>query len=129
EVDRFLVRDIDSVVNVKERVAVDAWLASDRYFHVLRDFISHTELILAGMWGGVGGVFPDLNEVLSYFKPRQKPTETFDQLFLREVVWPSIKASVLQHDSCFDALGAEPYPPFGNLPPDKHIGQNEAAVR
>ncbi|MGZ0187411.1 MAG: tetratricopeptide repeat protein, partial [Alphaproteobacteria bacterium] len=33
---RFLIRDADSVINVRERVAVDEWLASDKPFHVMR---------------------------------------------------------------------------------------------
>ena len=128
DVDRFLIRDIDSVVNVKERVAVDEWLRSGKYFHVMRDFFSHTELILAGMWGGVGGVLPPLDQLLSEFKPAIRATETYDQLFLRLAVWPTISQSVLTHDSMFEALGAGPFPPFGDLPPNRHIGQNEAAL-
>ncbi|MDF1815031.1 MAG: hypothetical protein P1V20_22700 [Verrucomicrobiales bacterium] len=129
ETDRFLIRDIDSVVNVKERVAVDEWLDSDKYFHVMRDYFSHSELILAGMWGGVGGVLPSLNQLLSEFKPNVKATETYDQLFLRLAVWPTISQSILIHDSAFDTPGSIPFPKYGNLPPGKHIGQNEAAVR
>jgi tetratricopeptide (TPR) repeat protein len=49
---RFLIRDADALLNIKERVAVDAWLQSDRYFHAMRDWHSHTDLILAGMWAG-----------------------------------------------------------------------------
>ncbi len=129
EVDRFLIRDIDSVVNVKERVAVDQWLASDRYFHAMRDFCSHTELILAGMWGGVGGILPPLNQLLKEFKPRTRATETYDQVFLRLAVWPTVSQSILTHDSVFGALGAVAFPEYGGLPPGRHIGQNEAAIR
>ena len=128
-VDRFLVRDIDSVVNVKERIAVDHWLESECYFHLMRDYYSHSELILAGMWGGVGGILPPLKQLLREFKPTLKATETFDQFFLRLTVWPTVSQSLLSHDSTFGALGAVPFPPYGNLPPNRHIGQNEAAIR
>jgi tetratricopeptide (TPR) repeat protein len=57
-VKRFLIRDADSLLNVKERVAVDAWLRSGCYFHAMRDWYTHTDLILAGMWGGVGNILP-----------------------------------------------------------------------
>ena len=129
KVDRFLIRDIDSVVNVKERAAVGQWLESEKYFHVMRDFCSHTELILAGMWGGVGGVLPKLNQLLKEFKPKTKATETYDQLFLRLAVWPTISQSVMIHDSVFEALGSIPYPDWAKLPPNRHVGQNEAASR
>ena len=52
---RYLIRDADSLLTVKERVAVDAWLASNFHFHTMRDYFTRTDLILAGMWGGVGG--------------------------------------------------------------------------
>jgi|GEM_PF-911431 len=128
-VDRFLIRDCDSVINVKERVAVDAWLGSGRWFHAMRDFVSHTELLLAGMWGGTGGVLPPVGEMRKVFRPTIAPTRTFDQMLLREVVWPTVRNSVLIHDSVYTGcLGSVPFPPFGGLPPNRHVGQNEAAV-
>ena len=50
-VDYFVVRDADALINVREKTAIDEWLASGRRFHLMRDFHSHSELILAGMWG------------------------------------------------------------------------------
>ncbi|MAS97055.1 MAG: hypothetical protein CMO55_28015 [Verrucomicrobiales bacterium] len=127
---RFLIRDCDSVVNVKERVATDEWLASGKWFHAMRDFYSHSELLLAGMWGGTTGVFPDLDVIRQSFHPDTAPTRTYDQLFLRECFWPTVKQSVLVHDSVFTgALGSVPFPSLGGLPPRSHVGQNEAAVR
>lgn len=61
EVDRFVVRDVDALLNVQERVAVDAWLESGRHFHVMRDWYTHTALMLAGLWGGVPRLLPDLD--------------------------------------------------------------------
>ncbi len=128
-VNRFLVRDADSVINVKERVAVDAWLASDRYFHVMRDFYSHTEVIHAGLWGGVAGVLPPMNKLLAQFNTAQTPTRTYDQVFLREVVWPTVRQNVLIHDSVHSVLGSEDFPPYGQLPPGRHVGQDEWTVQ
>ncbi len=36
-VDRFLVRDVDSLINPRERAAVNQWLESNKHYHVLRD--------------------------------------------------------------------------------------------
>lgn len=130
EVERYLVRDCDSVVNVKERVAVDAWLRSEKWFHAMRDYPSHTEVILAGMWGGVSGALPPVSELRESFRPSTAPTRTFDQQLLREVVWPVARKSILIHDSVYTgALGSVPFPPGGELPAGFHVGQNEAAVR
>lgn len=128
-VDRFLVRDCDSVINIKERVAVDEWLASDRWFHLMRDYPSHTELILAGMWGGISGVLPRLEELMADFSPPTAATRTYDQHLLREMAWPTVRQSVLIHDSVYTGcLGSIPFPRVGQLPEGRHVGQNEAAV-
>lgn len=125
----FLIRDCDSVLSVRERVAVDAWLRSDRWFHAMRDFLSHTEVLLAGMWGGVNGALPSMPELMAQFRPRVAPTRTFDQLFLREVVWPTVRQSVLIHDSVYTGcLGSVPFPQGGEIPCDWHVGQNESAI-
>jgi len=129
QVSRFLVRDCDSVVNVKERVAVDEWLASDRYFHVMRDYYTHTEVMHAGLWGGVGGVFPPLNALLDSFLSSALLTNTVDQVFLREHVWPSVRESCLVHDSCFRVLGAREFPRYGVLAPGRHVGDDESVLR
>jgi tetratricopeptide (TPR) repeat protein len=68
EVGRFAVRDCDSVVSLRERHAVEEWLAGDRWFHVMRwrragqgrrslrwrarrtVWISHEVSIVVGFW-------------------------------------------------------------------------------
>lgn len=124
----FLVRDVDSVIGIREKRAVDAWLESDRWFHVMRDWWTHTDLILAGMWGGVAGVLPNLPQLLAAYKSGKAETPNIDQWFLRDRVWPLLRQSVLVHDRCFTPPGALPFPgdiPAGNY----HVGQDEIAVR
>jgi hypothetical protein len=122
---RFLIRDADSLLTVKERVAVDAWLASSFHFHAMRDWYTHTDLILAGMWGGVGGILPapaDLMRARTFWR---EETDHIDQDLLTETVWPVIRGNVLIHDSIFaPCLGSVPFPPFGMPLPGNHIGQN-----
>lgn len=128
DIKRFLVRDADSVISVQERIAVDEWLASDRYFHVMRDHFSHTDLILAGLWGGVGGIFPTLTTLLAAYPSDRFITRNVDQDFLRLAVWPTVKQSCLIHDSIYRCFDARDYPPLGRLPANRHIGQNEFAA-
>src|SRR5262249_12916560 len=124
-VQRFLIRDADSLLSVKERVAVDAWIASDTYFHLMRDFYSHTDLILAGMWGGVVNVLPNIGQLWSKFRSAKLHGRTADQRFLGDMIWPTVSQSCLIHDSVFTGcLGSVPFPPLGILPPGHHIGQN-----
>lgn len=58
-VGHFLIRDTDSVINLRERLAVEQWLSSGKGFHIIRDWWTHTDLILAGLWGGVSGALPN----------------------------------------------------------------------
>lgn len=124
-VKRFLVRDADSLLSVKERVAVDAWLNSGKYFHVMRDFYTHTDLVLAGLWGGVTGILPPLQTLVDKFKPWRIENAHIDQDLLAVTAWSTIRRSCLIHDSVFTGcLGSVPFPPYGDLPKGHHIGQN-----
>ncbi|WP_421292135.1 tetratricopeptide repeat protein [Aeromonas taiwanensis] len=122
-VGRFLVRDADSVLNLRERLAVDDWLASGRWFHIMRDWWSHTDLVLAGMWGGVAGVLPPLTPLLEGYQPGTMETPNIDQWFLRDCLWRYLRQSSLVHDRCFAPGGVVPWPrpaPAGN----EHVGQD-----
>jgi hypothetical protein len=122
---RFLVRDADALLSVKERVAIDAWLASDCWFHTMRDWYTHTDLILAGMWGGVGNVLPGPDGLMRAYTGWRMENDHMDQDVLSEAVWPVIRRSCLIHDSIFTGcLGSVPFPPFGTLMPGHHVGQN-----
>jgi len=126
-VGRFLVRDVDSVVNERERHAVDEWIASGYWFHAMRDWWTHTDLLLAGMWGGVAGVLPPLATMLSRYSPQAMETPNVDQWFLRDEIWRYVRQSCLVHDRCFRPQGSRPWPdpdPTGSL----HVGQNVFAV-
>ncbi len=125
----FLVRDADSVINTRERAAVEQWLQSGKAFHVMRDWWTHTEVILAGMWGGVGGVLPPLGRMLKGFKPGSLANWHLDQWFLRQCVWPTARQSCLIHDSKFKALGAVDFPAGSGLPPGHHVGQDASVHR
>lgn len=123
----FLVRDVDSVVNAREAVAVSEWLASGAWFHVMRDWWTHTDLILAGMWGGVAGVLPGLAGLVAAYRPGLVATPNIDQWFLRDRVWPYVRSSCVVHDRCFSMAGCRPWP----LPAPKgasHVGQNVFAA-
>jgi GR25 family glycosyltransferase involved in LPS biosynthesis len=125
---RFLVRDADSVISTREAQAVAEWLESDRWFHVMRDYWTHTDPILAGMWGGRSGLLPELAPLVANYKSGKLETPNIDQWFLRDRVWPLIRGATLIHDRCFRVLGAKLWPepdPAG----DWHVGQDEAAAR
>ena len=128
EVTHFMVRDADSVVNAREAAAVQAWLASGRGFHVMRDHPAHTDLVLAGLWGGMRGRLPPLAELLKGFRYRTgTQSRSADQFFLAERVWPRIRHDCLVHDSVYRVLDAQDFPAGSGLPPGRHLGDNASA--
>ena len=121
-IDRYLVRDSDACLSLRERAAVDEWLASDRHFHVMRDGLTHTEPMLAGMWGGVRGALPPIQPQMIAYCRAAPLSRTADQAFLRERIWPTVRQSVLVHDSEFSLRDSMPFP-TEHVPPEPRVGQ------
>jgi tetratricopeptide (TPR) repeat protein len=128
EVDIYLVRDADAVMNVRERWAVADWLNSGKAFHVMRDHPQHSELILAGLWGAhrgnIGGMEEKIRESVRA-GGRVGNYLTNDQHFLRNVVWPVARASVKIHDEHFSFMSPTRFSPDFPLPRPMHVGQND----
>ncbi len=128
DVDFYLVRDADSVVTSKEALAVADWLQSDMAFHVMRDDLAHTELVLAGMWGARRGNIGNMRQrILDHDKTVQSIANYIhkDQHFLREKIWPLMRPSVFIHDRFFNFMNPHRYEERLELPAHRHIGQND----
>jgi len=128
DVTRYLIRDADSLFSEKEVAAVQEWLQSSCWFHHMRDYFTHTELMLAGMWGGCRGIFPSVKQLIEEFVANDKGPERYtDQHFLRAALWPTVRTSILNHDEIFLFHNARKYP--SHLPDrwpqnNFHIGSN-----
>ncbi|WP_082742125.1 tetratricopeptide repeat protein [Burkholderia sp. MSMB1078WGS] len=127
---RFMVRDADSLLSERDAAAVEEWLVSNRFFHHMRDYFTHTELLLAGLWGGCTGVLPRLTECMMTYSNEHEGSSRFtDQHFLREILWPTVRESILNHDSLFGFHGALPFPrhaPVRWHDTHFHVGSNAA---
>ncbi|OQP34841.1 tetratricopeptide repeat protein [Pantoea latae] len=127
-VKRFLIRDADSLLSEREAAAVDAWLASPYWFHHMRDYFTHTELLLAGMWGGCNGIFSQLAQSMRDFIARYSGSARFtDQYFLKVALWPTVRESLLSHDAIFHFHQAQPWPPHAPVRwnmTNFHVGSN-----
>ena len=129
EVERYVLRDADSLLSTREVAAVQAWLDSDRWFHLMRDWATHSELLLAGMWGGCGGVFQHVSANLHAcsLEPPSLGARLIDQHWLRHHAWPTVRQSVLSHDGVFGFFGALPFPPHApvtDMGDMFHVGAN-----
>lgn len=131
-VQRFLIRDADSLLSEREQAAVEEWQNSPYWFHHMRDYCSHTELLLAGMWGGCAGAFDGIAGLIRAFMARPSDSGRFaDQHFLREYLWPTVRQSLMQHDDLFGFHGARPFPvhpPIRWHSPHFHVGSNAGYV-
>lgn len=126
EVGYFIVRDCDSVVSKREAVAVSDWIDSGLPFHAMRDWYTHTDPMLAGMWGGVAGVLPDMKNAIADYRDNHPLNTNWDQAFLSNQVWPAVRDQILVHDRLFETHATRPFPT--PTPPVAHVGQNEYAV-
>ena len=129
DVDLYIVRDADSVMNMRERAAVEDWLASGRPYHVMRDNPRHCELMLAGMWGAHRGNLGPMGKAIAAYvdaNAGRLNDRALDQKFLRDAIWPLIRRDALVHDACFGFGDTIPFRDEFTLPPPMHIGQNDA---
>lgn len=93
--DAVLFRDADSLINVRERAAVDEWLESGLGLHAMLDHASHTKSewpVLAGMWGARKDSIPfDFNHLTFWWLANKGSFKyTSDQWYLRRYIWPLI---------------------------------------
>jgi len=132
DVDLYLVRDVDSVPTLREAVAVRDWLASGKPFHVMRDYRTHSALILAGLWGAHRGNVPQMGQrILNFVRARDGilNSRVTDQLFLRREVWPFMRDRAFVQDSVFNFKASAPFDPRFPLPQNMHVRQDDFAAR
>lgn len=108
EVERFIVRDVDSRLNSREAAAVEAWIVSGKSFHSMRDTYHHSKRILGGMWGGVGGKIPNIRKLTDSWGKYSLHGEC-DQ-FMSEVVYPLVADDWICHDSYGHFDDSLPFP-------------------
>ncbi len=131
-VDCFMIRDADSLLSYKEQAAVQAWLASGKWFHLMRDAIGHNELILAGMWGGYTGTIPHIAATIqAYLDTLSLQNRCIDQDFLRHAIYPTVAQSMLVHDNRNLDGSSQPFPDYALSDIEKipffHIGMIDAS--
>jgi hypothetical protein len=128
-VDRFIIRDTDSRLSIRELYAVNEWIESGKSFHVMRDHENHGVPILGGMWGGIKNFLPDFENLYTEWVTNLKATnherDTYfnsDQIFLWNDIWDRVKDDHMAHDDKFNFTGQEKPFPFEKLN-DCFVGQ------
>ena len=108
QVERFISRDCDSRISIRDEIAVNEWINSEKKFHIIRDHPKgHRYLINAGMWGAKGNSIPNFSELMSTYiqKNTRKRDCTVDQRFLADVIYKLIVSDLFVHDEFFNYEG------------------------
>lgn len=110
EVERFIVRDTDSRLNLREKSAVDEWIDCNKILHIMRDHPSHGIQILGGTWGLKNTFDFNMKEsILNFLK--EKPVFQYmdDQFFLIDLYNRYFKNQIC-HDDIFNFPCSIPFP-------------------
>ena len=106
DVEVMISRDCDSRLTHREKAAVEAWLSTDKNFHIMRDHPFHQTEILGGMWGCRKPLLNDMTQLIKDYT-RKGDFWQVDQNFLREIVYPLVKGQSCVHDEFF---AGQPFP-------------------
>lgn len=111
DVEKFLIRDLDSRIGMREKIAVDEWEKSGKTVHLMRDHKRHTVKIMGGMWGAITKEFKELTSFRKNFEEYTKKINSgwlpnvkmakkgSCQAFLDRRIYPKIKDYALVHTS------------------------------
>jgi len=101
-----LSRDCDSRLSLREKLAVDKWLASDKQFLVLKDHPWHAGVpVLGGLWGVKAGLLHNMSQMINDFI-LEDPTNAWqcDQKFLTDKIWPKVAHTAMVFDPFYGGL-------------------------
>ncbi|KAL9646057.1 hypothetical protein ABK040_007937 [Willaertia magna] len=135
KVDRYIVRDVDSRISVREVKAIEEWIESDFPIHSMRDHPNHNYPFNGGMWGAIkGAIIPDNNKgngrknsmKEKIIQWEYKDEYIGDMDFLRFMIYPTLKRKgnmILSHDSynCENWVNSRPFPTRRIM--KEHVGQ------
>jgi hypothetical protein len=100
DIERFISRDSDSRLSIREKEAVNDWIKSDKTYHIIKDHPYHfcdEYPVLAGMWGAKGNTFKNAQTCITEFVKLHKNDKGIDQKFLYYFFHKIIKDDYLEH--------------------------------
>jgi len=119
-VGRFLVRDCDARLSAPEADLVRQWIESGYPFHVARDHVLHSELMIGCLWAGRTDCGIDIVALMRrYFAGQPTARYGHDQFMLGRMLWPLIRGRALVHDKYYRLPGVHTVP---LTDPKSHFG-------
>jgi len=96
-----IFRDVDSRLLQRDVDAVNAWLATDKQFHIIRDHPYHTSPMMPGAWGlRPSEVSKMIPVFLDAYAMRNVPRA--EAFFLQTYLYPVAKHDSVVHDPFFE---------------------------
>lgn len=97
--DVMISRDVDSLLDKRDKACIDQWLNSNKDFHIVRDMCAHNVKIMGGVWGVRNNLLGNIKQLINnYTKKNNNNRKNIDQEFLWEIVYPIIKDKAFVHD-------------------------------
>jgi hypothetical protein len=92
-----IIRDSDSRLNIREKLAVDEWLNSDKDVHIMRDHQNHNFVILGGMWGVRNGVLNNFKDIFEDYQKKISNKYFHDMDLLKNKIYNNIVNNSIIH--------------------------------
>lgn len=96
-----IIRDSDSRLNMREKLAVDEWLNSNKDFHIMRDHLNHKQEILGGMWGCRNGIVNEYKDLFIKHQNNLSNKYLYDMDFLRRRIYKNIVNNSFVHTDIY----------------------------
>lgn len=114
DVERFISRDVDSRLSMREKLAVEEWIDSNKSFHILRDHPHHEHKVNGGMFGLKINDNYNLTNVINDWLIGKK-LDLFNKFgdldFLDNILYDKYKEDIIVHDSVYNNLpNSKPFP-------------------
>ncbi len=118
-IERFVVRDTDARLSIRDAAAVKEWEESGKSVHIMRDHECHFQKMMGGMWGAnsvfiqkmkdkydreLKTFFENLTFKETWYDPERKKYFMADQYFLARHIWPYAINNHLAHIKDLPAL-------------------------
>jgi len=102
-VERYICRDTDSRINLREKECVDKWEQTNFKLHLIKDHPNHycnDYPFYGGMWGGTRGAVPRMKEYIDEWMNNGHEEKWWnDCLFLNKYIVERFNKDVLLHES------------------------------
>ena len=112
-----LSRDTDTRFLLREKLAVEEWMKSDKIFHIMRDHPHHRHCILGGMFGIKKNTIINSWNSLIHIKIHQNDKRDYDSDFLKNIIYPLVVKDAFIHSSFYKYANeyTKPFPiPYCN---------------